>query len=56
MPAAQPAEPVVDSTGAGDAFTGAFLASRLEGADPAESARVGCRAAAAAITHPGARP
>ncbi|MFD6228563.1 carbohydrate kinase family protein [Streptomyces sp. NPDC060232] len=54
--ATQPAEPVVDSTGAGDAFTGAFLASRLEGADPTESARAGCRAAAAAITHPGARP
>ncbi|KJY16576.1 MULTISPECIES: carbohydrate kinase family protein [Streptomyces] len=54
--AARPAGPVVDSTGAGDAFTGAFLASRLEGADPAESARAGCRAAATAITHPGARP
>ncbi|MEW2585024.1 carbohydrate kinase family protein [Streptomyces virginiae] len=56
VPAVRPTEPVVDSTGAGDAFTGAFLASRLEGADPAESARAGCRAAAAAITHPGARP
>ncbi|KJK42423.1 carbohydrate kinase family protein [Streptomyces sp. NRRL F-4428] len=54
--ATEPAGPVVDSTGAGDAFTGAFLASRLTGADPTESARAGCRAAAAAITHPGARP
>ncbi|MFB8398734.1 carbohydrate kinase family protein [Streptomyces yangpuensis] len=54
--AAQPAEPVVDSTGAGDAFTGAFLAARLDGADPTESARAGCRAAAQAITHPGGRP
>ncbi|WP_046775359.1 carbohydrate kinase family protein [Streptomyces yangpuensis] len=54
--AAEPAEPVVDSTGAGDAFTGAFLAARLDGADQTESARAGCRAAAQAITHPGGRP
>ncbi|MFF4388916.1 MULTISPECIES: carbohydrate kinase family protein [unclassified Streptomyces] len=52
------AEPVeaVDSTGAGDAFTGGFLAARLEGADPAEAARAGCRAAALAVTRPGGRP
>ncbi|MFB7148387.1 carbohydrate kinase family protein [Streptomyces virginiae] len=56
VPAAQPAEPVVDSTGGGVPMNGAFRASRVEGADPAESARAGCRAAAAAITHPGARP
>ncbi|MFE7093592.1 carbohydrate kinase family protein [Streptomyces erythrochromogenes] len=54
--AADPAEAVVDSTGAGDAFTGAFLAARLEGADPPEAARAGCRAAARAITRPGGRP
>ncbi|MFG2338363.1 carbohydrate kinase family protein [Streptomyces yangpuensis] len=54
--AAEPAGTVVDSTGAGDAFTGGFLAARLEGADPTESARAGCRAAALAITHPGGRP
>ncbi|WP_030963815.1 carbohydrate kinase family protein [Streptomyces sp. NRRL S-378] len=54
--AAEPSEAVVDSTGAGDAFTGAFLAARLEGADPTESARTGCRAAALAIAHPGGRP
>lgn len=54
--AADPAEAVVDSTGAGDAFTGAFLAARLEGADPPEAARAGGRAAARAITHPGGRP
>ncbi|MFF4419267.1 carbohydrate kinase family protein [Streptomyces sp. NPDC001549] len=52
------AEPVeaVDSTGAGDAFTGGFLAARLEGADPAEAARAGCRAAALAVTRTGGRP
>ncbi|MCX5306674.1 PfkB family carbohydrate kinase [Streptomyces sp. NBC_00160] len=52
------AEPVeaVDSTGAGDAFTGGFLAARLEGADPAEAARAGCRAAALAVTRVGGRP
>ncbi|MFG2992524.1 carbohydrate kinase family protein [Streptomyces sp. NPDC048257] len=52
---AEPAE-AVDSTGAGDAFTGGFLAARLEGADPAEAARAGCRAAALAVTRPGGRP
>ncbi|WP_314248999.1 carbohydrate kinase family protein [Streptomyces sp. DSM 40907] len=52
------AEPVeaVDSTGAGDAFTGGFLAARLEGADPAGAARAGCRAAALAVTRTGGRP
>ncbi|WP_405441240.1 PfkB family carbohydrate kinase [Streptomyces avidinii] len=52
---AEPAE-AVDSTGAGDAFTGGFLAARLEGADPAEAARAGCRAAALAVTRVGGRP
>lgn len=53
--AAEPAL-AVDSTGAGDAFTGGFLAARLEGADPAGAARAGCRAAALAVTRPGGRP
>lgn len=52
---AEPAE-AVDSTGAGDAFTGGFLAARLAGADPAEAARAGCRAAALAVTRLGGRP
>ncbi|MFE2876546.1 carbohydrate kinase family protein [Streptomyces roseus] len=52
------AEPVeaVDSTGAGDAFTGGFLAARLAGAGPADAARAGCRAAARAVTRLGGRP
>ncbi|MEV4927517.1 carbohydrate kinase family protein [Streptomyces roseoverticillatus] len=53
-----PGEPAatVDTTGAGDAFTGAFLAARLAGHDPATAARRGCRAGAEAVTRPGARP
>lgn len=46
----------VDSTGAGDAFTGAFLAARLAGADPARAAEAGCRAGAEAVTVLGGRP
>ncbi|MFD3695932.1 carbohydrate kinase family protein [Streptomyces sp. NPDC058646] len=53
--AAEPAE-ALDSTGAGDAFTGGFLAARLAGAAPAEAARAGCRAAALAVTRLGGRP
>ncbi|RSS66664.1 carbohydrate kinase family protein [Streptomyces sp. WAC06614] len=53
-----PAEPAeaVDTTGAGDAFTGGFLAARLAGAAPADAARAGCRAAAAAVVRLGGRP
>ncbi|HET6355601.1 PfkB family carbohydrate kinase [Streptomyces sp.] len=50
-----PAE-AVDSTGAGDAFTGAFLAARLAGADAATAAAEGCRAGADAVTLTGGRP
>ncbi|MFJ2937700.1 carbohydrate kinase family protein [Streptomyces sp. NPDC087219] len=46
----------VDSTGAGDAFTGAFLAARLAGADPAKAAEAGCRAGSEAVTMIGGRP
>ncbi|MFJ5553105.1 carbohydrate kinase family protein [Streptomyces sp. NPDC093225] len=46
----------VDSTGAGDAFTGAFLAARLSGADPLAAAAAGCRAGAAAVGRFGGRP
>ncbi|WP_162602607.1 carbohydrate kinase family protein [Streptomyces spongiicola] len=53
--AAVPAAPV-DSTGAGDAFTGAFLAALLAGATPAAAASAGCRAGAHAVTVRGGRP
>ncbi|MFF3210375.1 carbohydrate kinase family protein [Streptomyces sp. NPDC002886] len=53
--AAESAE-AVDSTGAGDAFTGAFLAARLAGAGSAWAAGAGCRAAALAVTRLGGRP
>ncbi|RFU85234.1 sugar kinase [Streptomyces triticagri] len=45
-----------DTTGAGDAFTGAFLAARLAGLGDAEAAAAGCRAGAAAVQGVGARP
>ncbi|MEU8518448.1 PfkB family carbohydrate kinase [Streptomyces sp. NBC_01216] len=51
-----PAVRPVDSTGAGDAFTGAFLAARLAGAGPAKAAEAGCRAGAEAVTVVGGRP
>ena len=54
VPAA-PATPR-DTTGAGDAFTGAFLAALLTGAAPGTAAAEGCRAGARAVERVGARP
>ncbi|MFD0553413.1 carbohydrate kinase family protein [Streptomyces rectiviolaceus] len=45
-----------DTTGAGDAFTGAFLASRLRGAGLCEASAEGCRAGARAVELVGGRP
>lgn len=52
----QPAFPteVVDTTAAGDTFTGYFLASLLEGQTPGEALRVASRAASLAIAAEGA--
>ncbi|MEU7580621.1 PfkB family carbohydrate kinase [Streptomyces sp. NPDC041068] len=53
-----PAPParVRDSTGAGDAFTGAFLAARLDGAGLLKAAGEGCGAGARAVERVGGRP
>jgi len=50
-----PAHPQ-DTTGAGDAFTGAFLATLLTDATPEAAAAEGCRAGAQAVEQVGARP
>ncbi|MGW0760104.1 carbohydrate kinase family protein [Streptomyces sp. NPDC002814] len=52
---ATPATPT-DTTGAGDAFTGAFLATLLAGAGPEDAAAEGCRAGAMAVERVGGRP
>ncbi|SEN96276.1 Sugar or nucleoside kinase, ribokinase family [Actinacidiphila rubida] len=53
---AAPRAAAVDSTGAGDAFTGALLAARLAGADLAAALDAGCLAGARAVTVAGGRP
>jgi ribokinase len=47
---------VADTTGAGDAFTGTFLARRLAGDEAEPALRAGLAAAAAVVVAPGARP
>jgi sugar/nucleoside kinase (ribokinase family) len=51
-----PVDRIVDGTGAGDAFSAGFLPPWLEGKPPAEALTSGCRLAAKAIMHLGARP
>ncbi len=46
--------PLVDTVGAGDTFTGAFLAAMLQGAAPAEAGRQAAVAAAECVCHAGA--
>lgn len=45
---------IVDATGAGDAFNGAYLAARLAGSSPEIATRAGARMAAKVIRHQGA--
>lgn len=52
---ARPAAPR-DTTGAGDAFTGAVLAALLAGSSPEEAAVAGCAAGARAVELIGGRP
>ncbi|MFI7233908.1 carbohydrate kinase family protein [Streptomyces cyaneofuscatus] len=53
---ARPVLDPVDSTGAGDAFTGGFLAALLAGADDEAAAAEGCRTGAEAVATVGGRP
>ncbi len=47
------AGPVVETTGAGDAFNGGFAAALARGADPLEAVRFGCATAGLSVTRPG---
>ncbi|MFL6055536.1 MAG: carbohydrate kinase family protein [Actinoallomurus sp.] len=53
---AEPVEEIADGTGAGDAFIAGFLPAWLNGKPPADALANGCRLAARAISHLGARP
>jgi len=50
------AGPVVETTGAGDAFNGGFAVALAEGRPPAEAVRFGCATAAISVTRPGTAP
>ena len=45
---------VVDTSGAGDSFNGAYLAARLKGQSAQESAKAGLAMAAKVVAQPGA--
>ena len=55
LPPARRLNPV-DTSGAGDAFNGGYLAARLKGADSAEAAAAGNALAGWTIMRPGAIP
>jgi len=50
------AGPVVETTGAGDAFNGGFAVALARGMDPAEAARFGCAVAGISVTRAGTAP
>ncbi|MCV3273037.1 ribokinase [Roseobacter sinensis] len=50
------AGPVVETTGAGDAFNGGFAAALAEGKPALEAVRIGCATAAISVTRPGTAP
>lgn len=47
---------VVETTGAGDAFTGGFAVALAEGRDVVEAVRFGCATAGISVTRPGTAP
>lgn len=55
-PSAPASGPILDTTGAGDAFAGAYLAARTQGADVASALVSACAAAASVVTRAGTRP
>jgi len=50
------AGPVVDTTGAGDAFNGGFACALAEGKSPLEAARFGCATGSLSVTRVGTAP
>jgi len=50
------AGPVVETTGAGDAFNGGFAAALSRGMDPLQAVRFGCATAGISVTRPGTAP
>jgi ribokinase len=50
------AGPVVETTGAGDAFNGGFAAGLARGMDPPAAVRFGCAVAGISVTRPGTAP
>ena len=50
------AGPVVETTGAGDAFNGGFATALAEGKEPIEAVRFGCAVAGISVTRPGTAP
>ena len=50
------AGPVLETTGAGDAFNGGFAAALAKGAEPLEAVRFGCAVAGISVTRAGTAP
>jgi ribokinase len=50
------AGPVVETTGAGDAFNGGFATALSRGVDPVAAVRFGCAVAGISVTRPGTAP
>ncbi|MEM8742959.1 MAG: PfkB family carbohydrate kinase, partial [Pseudomonadota bacterium] len=50
------AGPVVETTGAGDAFNGGFAVALARGEDPVAATRYGCAVAGISVTRPGTAP